>query len=60
VSYPIVRPRRLRTSPALRRLVTETRLHPAEFILPMFIKEGLTEPRPIASLPGIVQHRYSR
>jgi len=56
VSYPIVRPRRLRTSPALRRLVTETRLHPAEFILPMFIKEGLTEPRPIASLPGIVQH----
>ena len=56
MSYPIVRPRRLRTSPALRRLVTETRLHPAEFILPMFIKEGLTEPRPIASLPGIVQH----
>jgi porphobilinogen synthase len=56
VSYPIVRPRRMRTSPALRRLVTETRLHAADFILPMFIKEGLTEPRPITSLPGVVQH----
>ena len=56
MSYPIVRPRRMRTSPAVRRLVTETRLHPADFILPMFIKEGLTEPRPITSLPGVVQH----
>jgi porphobilinogen synthase len=56
VSYPIVRPRRMRTSPAVRRLVTETRLHPADFILPMFIKEGLTEPRAITSLPGVVQH----
>jgi porphobilinogen synthase len=46
----------MRTSPALRRLVTETRLHAADFILPMFIKEGLTEPRPIISLPGVVQH----
>ena len=40
----------------MRRLVSETRLHPAELILPMFVKEGLTEPRPIASLPGVVQH----
>ena len=56
MTYPTVRPRRLRSSAALRRLVSETRLHPAELILPMFVKEGLTEPRPIASLPGIVQH----
>jgi porphobilinogen synthase len=56
MSYPNVRPRRMRTSAAMRRLVAETRVHPAELILPMFIKEGLTEPRPIASLPGVVQH----
>jgi porphobilinogen synthase len=37
-------------------MVAETRLHPAEFILPMFIREGLTEPRLISSLPGVVQH----
>jgi porphobilinogen synthase len=56
MSYPDVRPRRLRRTPALRRLVEETRLAPAELILPMFIKEGLTEPRAIASLPGVLQH----
>ncbi len=54
--YPDVRPRRLRRTPALRRLVAETRVHPAELVLPMFIKEGLTQPRPIPSLPGVVQH----
>jgi porphobilinogen synthase len=56
VSYPDVRPRRLRRTAALRRLVEETRPAPAELVLPMFVKEGLTEPRPIASLPGVVQH----
>jgi porphobilinogen synthase len=56
MSYPTVRPRRLRSTPALRRMVAETRVHPAEFVLPMFVKEGLTEPRPISSLPGVVQH----
>ncbi|GIG57658.1 delta-aminolevulinic acid dehydratase [Longispora fulva] len=40
----------------MRRLVSETRLSPAEFVLPLFVKEGLTEPRPIASMPGVVQH----
>lgn len=50
------RPRRLRTSPAIRRLVTETRLHPSELILPVFVAEGLAEPRSIASMPGVVQH----
>jgi len=40
----------------MRRLVAETRLHPAGLVLPMFVKEGLTEPNPIASMPGVVQH----
>ncbi|HTF08569.1 MAG TPA: porphobilinogen synthase [Asanoa sp.] len=56
MSFPSVRPRRLRVNPAVRRLVEETRLAPSELILPMFVKEGLTEPRPIASMPGVVQH----
>jgi len=56
MSYPIVRPRRLRSTAAVRRMVAETRVHPAELVLPMFVKEGLTEPRPISSLPGVVQH----
>ena len=56
MSFPDVRPRRLRRTPALRRLVEETRLAPSELILPLFLKEGLTEPRPISSLPGVVQH----
>lgn len=40
----------------MRRLTAETRLHPAELILPVFVREGIDEPRPIASLPGVVQH----
>jgi len=56
MSYPVVRPRRLRRTAAMRRLVAETRLAPAELVLPMFVREGLAEPRPIASLPGVVQH----
>lgn len=51
-----VRPRRLRQNPAVRRLVAETRLHPAELILPVFVREGATEPIPISSMPGVVQH----
>lgn len=50
------RPRRLRTTQAVRRLVRETRLDPAQLILPVFVADGLTEPRPIGSLPGVVQH----
>ncbi|MDQ0709447.1 porphobilinogen synthase [Arthrobacter woluwensis] len=50
------RPRRLRTTPALRRLVAEHRLAPAELILPAFIREDLSEPAPITSMPGVVQH----
>ena len=54
--FPGTRPRRLRTTPAMRRLVAETRLHPADLILPVFVREGLTEPIPVASMPGVVQH----
>ena len=56
VLHPRVRPRRLRGTLAMRRLVAETRLHPAELILPMFIREGAREAQPIASMPGVVQH----
>ncbi len=53
---PSIRPRRLRATPALRRLVAETRLHPAELVLPMFVREGVSEPVPISSMPGVVNH----
>ncbi|MBD8058122.1 porphobilinogen synthase [Cellulomonas sp. JH27-2] len=51
-----IRPRRRRATPAIRRLTAETRLHPAELVLPVFVREGLTEARPIASMPGVLQH----
>ena len=54
--HPVIRPRRLRQSPAMRRLTAETRLHPAELILPLFVREGASEPVPIGSMPGVVQH----
>jgi porphobilinogen synthase len=50
------RPRRLRATPAMRRLVAETRLHPADLVLPVFVREGASEPVPISSMPGVVQH----
>ncbi|WP_165069999.1 porphobilinogen synthase [Marisediminicola senii] len=53
---PAVRPRRLRSTPAMRRLVGETRLHPAELVLPMFVREGAAEAVPITSMPGVSQH----
>ncbi len=56
MTVPERRPRRLRATPAMRRLVTETRLHPAELILPIFVREGISEPVPIRSMPGVVQH----
>ncbi|MET9346776.1 porphobilinogen synthase [Streptomyces termitum] len=55
-SFPGARPRRLRTTPAMRRMVAETRLHPADLILPAFVREGVTEPVPIEAMPGVVQH----
>ncbi|PKQ31033.1 MAG: porphobilinogen synthase [Actinobacteria bacterium HGW-Actinobacteria-2] len=56
MSQIIRRPRRLRTTPAIRRLVAETRVHPSQLILPVFVADGLSEPRPISSLPGVAQH----
>jgi len=54
--FPDVRPRRLRGTKALRAMVAETALRPAELVLPVFIKEGIAEPVPIGSMPGVVQH----
>ena len=53
---PFFRPRRLRTTAAMRRLVAETRLDPAQLVLPMFVADGIDAPRPISSMPGVVQH----
>src|SRR5699024_7061202 len=53
---PIDRPRRLRTSTALRSLVREHTLRPADLVLPMFVREGATEETPVSSMPGVVQH----
>ncbi|WP_415951319.1 porphobilinogen synthase [Streptomyces sp. KLOTTS4A1] len=55
-SFPGTRPRRLRTTPAMRRMVAETRVHPADLILPAFVREGISEPVAIGSMPGVVQH----
>src|SRR3954447_9875169 len=54
--FPATRMRRLRRTAALRRLVADVRLHPSDLLLPLFVKEGLSEPEPIASMPGVVQH----
>ena len=56
MTYPRQRPRRLRSTPALRRLVAQTSLEPRHLVLPMFVADGIDEPRPIASMPGVVQH----
>ena len=53
---PLVRPRRLRVSPAMRAMVAETAVEPRQLILPVFVAEGLSGPRPITSMPGVVQH----
>jgi porphobilinogen synthase len=56
VSFPISRLRRLRRTPAIRRLVAETRLSVDDLVAPLFVREGITEPRAIPSLPEVVQH----
>nr|WP_308801814.1 porphobilinogen synthase [Streptomyces polyasparticus] len=56
ISFPGSRPRRLRTTPVMRRMVAETRVHPADLILPAFVREGISEPVAIESMPGVVQH----
>jgi porphobilinogen synthase len=54
--FPTDRPRRLRSTPALRRLVAETDVRPRHLVLPVFVAEGLDAPKPISSMPGVVQH----
>ena len=54
--FPVIRPRRLRRTAALRNLVAETALRPTDLVLPMFVKEGIAQPQPVASMPGVVQH----
>lgn len=56
MSFPVSRPRRLRTSAAMRELVAETRLHVSDLVAPLFVREGISQPQPIVSLPGVVQH----
>ena len=56
MSFPETRPRRLRRTPALRRLVAETSLEARQLVLPVFVREGASEPTPIGSMPGVVQH----
>ncbi|MGH9285354.1 MAG: porphobilinogen synthase [Acidimicrobiales bacterium] len=56
MSYPARRLRRLRRTPALRRMVAEHRLGVDDLIAPLFVREGIDEPRPVPSLPGVVQH----
>jgi len=56
MDVPVIRPRRLRQTPALRRLVAETSVEPRQLVLPMFVREGIAEPVPIGSMPGVVQH----
>jgi porphobilinogen synthase len=54
--FPVHRPRRLRRTPALRDLVAETSVRTSDLIAPLFVREDVTEPQPILSLPGVVQH----
>lgn len=56
MTFPAHRPRRLRQTPAVRRLMRETHLVPSQLVLPAFVREGLTEAQPIGSMPGVVQH----
>jgi len=55
-AFPVTRPRRLRQNGPLRRLVADVRVAPADLVLPLFVKEGLSEAAPITSMPGVVQH----
>ncbi|MCW2132795.1 porphobilinogen synthase [Arthrobacter sp. VKM Ac-2550] len=56
MSFPSHRPRRLRATAALRKLTAEVRIEHSQLILPAFIREGISEPAPLQSMPGVVQH----
>jgi porphobilinogen synthase len=55
-SYPVSRPRRLRATQPLRRLVAPVSVRPSGLVQPLFVKEGIDEPQPVVSMPGVVQH----
>jgi porphobilinogen synthase len=57
-AFPTHRPRRLRANAAMRRLVSDVAVRPADLVLPMFVREDAPEPTPIASMPGVVQHTH--
>src|SRR5579859_6189416 len=54
--FPAARPRRLRRTAALRRLAAPASVQPGNLVLPMFVKESIAEPQPVASMPGVFQH----
>jgi porphobilinogen synthase len=54
--FPVARPRRLRRTAALRRLVAPSGVRAGDLVLPLFVKEGISEPRPVGSMPGVLQH----
>src|SRR5436305_13936900 len=56
MAFPARRLRRLRRTPALRRLVAEVRLNVDDLVAPLFVREDISSPAPISSLPGVVQH----
>jgi len=56
MTHPYERPRRLRSTPAMRRLVRESHLSPSQFVLPAFLREGLATPLEINGMPGVMQH----
>jgi len=55
-AFPQARPRRLRRTQAMRRLVAHASVRPADLIQPLFVKEGISEPQPVGSMPGVLQH----
>ena len=59
MTFPEQRPRRLRRTAAMRRMVAETRLCVDDLVAPLFVREGISDPVPIPSLPGVVQHSRS-
>src|SRR5213078_3925601 len=56
MSFPARRMRRLRRMPALRRMVAETQVSVDDLVAPLFVREGVDEPQPVPSLPGVLQH----
>ena len=59
MSFPEIRSRRLRRTPALRRLAAQTRLHIDDLVAPLFVKEGIRDPEPVVSMPGVMQHTHA-